>query len=64
MTSEHQLFAKVRAAARRAPPAIPRPVDGRSRVLAGVPTVHPVTILAEAYRRADAARNEPWRRIV
>jgi glycerol-3-phosphate dehydrogenase subunit C len=30
----------------------------------GVPTVHPVTILAEAYRRADDARDEPWRRVV
>ena len=30
----------------------------------GVPTVHPVTILAESYRRADAAVEEPWRRIV
>ncbi len=30
----------------------------------GVPTVHPVTILAEAYRRADDAREEPWRRVV
>ena len=30
----------------------------------GVPTVHPVTILAESYRRADAAVDEPWRRIV
>jgi glycerol-3-phosphate dehydrogenase subunit C len=30
----------------------------------GVPTVHPVTILAESYRRADTAADEPWRRIV
>ena len=30
----------------------------------GVPTIHPVTILAEAYRRADAQRSEPWHRIV
>ena len=30
----------------------------------GVPTVHPITILAESYRRADAALTEPWRRIV
>jgi glycerol-3-phosphate dehydrogenase subunit C len=30
----------------------------------GVPTVHPITILAEAYRRADADRSEPWRRLV
>ena len=30
----------------------------------GVLTVHPITILAESYRRADAARREPWRRIV
>ena len=30
----------------------------------GVPTVHPVTILAESYRRADAQASEPWRRIV
>jgi glycerol-3-phosphate dehydrogenase subunit C len=30
----------------------------------GVPTVHPITILAESYRRADAAVHEPWRRIV
>ena len=27
----------------------------------GVPTVHPVTILAESYRRADAARVAPHR---
>ncbi|MDQ4035569.1 MAG: anaerobic glycerol-3-phosphate dehydrogenase subunit C [Chloroflexota bacterium] len=30
----------------------------------GVPTVHPITILAESYRRADAARSERWRRVV
>ena len=30
----------------------------------GVRTVHPITILAESYRRADAAVEEPWRRIV
>jgi glycerol-3-phosphate dehydrogenase subunit C len=30
----------------------------------GLPTVHPITILAESYRRADATRKEPWRRIV
>jgi glycerol-3-phosphate dehydrogenase subunit C len=61
------LFAKVRAAAD----------GGASRAAcdsetcrwqieqsSGVPTVHPVTILAESYRRADAAREEPWRRII
>ena len=30
----------------------------------GVPTVHPITILAESYRRADAAAAEPRRRLV
>ena len=30
----------------------------------GVPTVHPITILAESYRRADADRGKPWRRVV
>ena len=30
----------------------------------GVPTVHPITILAESYRRAGTAVEEPWRRIV
>jgi glycerol-3-phosphate dehydrogenase subunit C len=32
----------------------------------GVPTVHPITILAESYRRADAAEagGRPWRRIL
>jgi glycerol-3-phosphate dehydrogenase subunit C len=30
----------------------------------GVPTVHPITVLAESYRRADAALTEPWHRIV
>ncbi|HEX2883467.1 MAG TPA: anaerobic glycerol-3-phosphate dehydrogenase subunit C [Candidatus Limnocylindria bacterium] len=61
------LFAKVRAAA----------AEGASRAVCdsetcrwqieqstGVDTVHPITILAESYRRADAAGREPWRRIV
>ena len=30
----------------------------------GVPTVHPISILAESYRRADARREERWRRVV
>ena len=30
----------------------------------GVETVHPITILADSYRRADARRGEQWRRIV
>ena len=30
----------------------------------GVPTVHPITILAESYRRADVGLDEPWHRIV
>jgi glycerol-3-phosphate dehydrogenase subunit C len=30
----------------------------------GVPTVHPITILAESYRRADADRGRTWRRVV
>jgi glycerol-3-phosphate dehydrogenase subunit C len=30
----------------------------------GVPTVHPITILAESYRRADAERGRAWRRLV
>ncbi len=30
----------------------------------GVPTVHPITILAESYRRADAAVRRSWRRII
>jgi glycerol-3-phosphate dehydrogenase subunit C len=30
----------------------------------GVPTVHPITILAESYRRADADRDRSWRRVV
>ena len=30
----------------------------------GVPTVHPITILAESYRRADAERGRSWRRLV
>ena len=30
----------------------------------GVETVHPITILADSYRRADARRGEHWRRIV
>ena len=30
----------------------------------GVETVHPITILAESYRRADAERGRSWRRLV
>ena len=30
----------------------------------GVPTVHPIAILAESYRRADAERGRAWRRVV
>jgi glycerol-3-phosphate dehydrogenase subunit C len=61
------LFEKVRAAA----------AEGASRAAcdsetcrwqiqqsSGVPTVHPITILADAYRRADADRGRAWRRVV
>jgi glycerol-3-phosphate dehydrogenase subunit C len=61
------LFAKVRSAA----------ASGASRAAcdsetcrwqiqqsSGVPTVHPITILAESYRRADAERGRSWRRVV
>ncbi|HET9416151.1 MAG TPA: anaerobic glycerol-3-phosphate dehydrogenase subunit C [Candidatus Limnocylindria bacterium] len=61
------LFEKVRAAA----------ADGARRAAcdsetcrwqieqsSGLPTVHPVTILAESYRRADAAAHSRWRRIL
>jgi len=61
------LFARVRAAA----------AGGASRAAcdsetcrwqieqsSGVPTVHPISILAESYRRADAASEGRWRRVV
>ncbi|HEU5325814.1 MAG TPA: anaerobic glycerol-3-phosphate dehydrogenase subunit C [Candidatus Limnocylindria bacterium] len=61
------LFAKVRAAV----------ADGSRRAVcdsetcrwqieqsSGVDTVHPITVLADAYRRGDEAAREPWRRVV
>ena len=61
------LFAKVRAAA--AAGASRAACDSETcrwqiEQSSGVPTVHPITILAESYRRADAQRTESWRRIV
>jgi glycerol-3-phosphate dehydrogenase subunit C len=61
------LFAKVRAAA--AAGATRAACDSETcrwqiEQSSGVPTVHPITILAESYRRADAGRDESWRRIV
>jgi glycerol-3-phosphate dehydrogenase subunit C len=64
------LFAKVRAAADAG--ASRAACDSETcrwqiEQSSGVPTVHPITILAEAYRRADAAavgEGEPWRRVV
>lgn len=58
------LFAKIRASA--APRAACDSETCRWQIeqSTGVATVHPITILAESYRRADAADGEPWRRIV
>ena len=61
------LFAKVRAAA--AAGASRAACDSETcrwqiEQSSGVPTVHPITILAESYRRADAQRHQRWRRIV
>jgi glycerol-3-phosphate dehydrogenase subunit C len=61
------LFAKVRAAA--AAGASRAACDSETcrwqiEQSSGVPTVHPITILAESYRRADAAPDARWRRVV
>ena len=61
------LFEKVRAA--RAAGASRAACDSETcrwqiEQSTGVPTVHPITVLAESYRRADASVGEPWRRIV
>jgi glycerol-3-phosphate dehydrogenase subunit C len=61
------LFAKVRAAA--AAGATHAACDSETcrwqiEQSSGVPTVHPITVLAESYRRADADHGRGWRRIV
>jgi glycerol-3-phosphate dehydrogenase subunit C len=61
------LFARVRAAA--AAGASRAACDSETcrwqiEQSSGVPTVHPITILAESYRRADAAAEGRWRRVV
>ncbi|MGH2417042.1 MAG: anaerobic glycerol-3-phosphate dehydrogenase subunit C [Candidatus Limnocylindria bacterium] len=61
------LFDRVRAARRRG--AFRAACDSETcrwqiEQSTGVNTVHPIAILAESYRRADAARLEPWRRVV
>ena len=61
------LFEKVRAAAAQG--ATRAACDSETcrwqiEQSSGVPTVHPITILADAYRRADADRGRAWRRVV
>ena len=58
------LFAKVRASGARRAACDSETCRWQIQQSTGVPTVHPITILAESYRRADAALEEPWHRIV
>jgi glycerol-3-phosphate dehydrogenase subunit C len=58
------LFAKVRASGASRAACDSETCRWQIESSTGVPTVHPITVLAESYRRADAALEEPWRRIV
>ena len=58
------LFAKVRASGATRAACDSETCRWQIEQSTGIPTVHPITILAESYRRADAALVEPWRRIV
>jgi glycerol-3-phosphate dehydrogenase subunit C len=58
------LFAKVRASGAARAACDSETCRWQIEQSSGVPTVHPITILAEAYRRADADRGRAWRRIV
>jgi glycerol-3-phosphate dehydrogenase subunit C len=58
------LFAKVRDSGATRAACDSETCRWQIQASTGVPTVHPITILAESYRRADAARTERWRRVV
>jgi glycerol-3-phosphate dehydrogenase subunit C len=58
------LFAKVRASGAARAACDSETCRWQIEQSSGVPTVHPITILAESYRRADADRGRTWRRVV
>jgi glycerol-3-phosphate dehydrogenase subunit C len=58
------LFAKIRASGASRAACDSETCRWQIEASTGVPTVHPIAILAESYRRADEARTEPWRRVV
>ncbi|MDQ2941170.1 MAG: anaerobic glycerol-3-phosphate dehydrogenase subunit C [Chloroflexota bacterium] len=58
------LFAKVRASGAARAACDSETCRWQIESSTGVPTVHPISILAESYRRADAQKTEPWRRIM
>jgi glycerol-3-phosphate dehydrogenase subunit C len=58
------LFAKVRASGAARAACDSETCRWQIEQSSGVHTVHPITILAESYRRADAERGRAWRRLV
>jgi glycerol-3-phosphate dehydrogenase subunit C len=58
------LFARVRASGASRAACDSETCRWQIEQSTGVPTVHPITILAESYRRADADRDRSWRRVV
>lgn len=58
------LFAKVRASGAARAACDSETCRWQIEQSSGVPTVHPIAILAESYRRADADRGRAWRRVV
>jgi glycerol-3-phosphate dehydrogenase subunit C len=58
------LFAKVRASGAARAACDSETCRWQIEQSSGVPTVHPIAILAESYRRADADRGHAWRRVV
>jgi glycerol-3-phosphate dehydrogenase subunit C len=58
------LFAKVRASGAARAACDSETCRWQIEQSSGIPTVHPIALLAESYRRADAERGRAWRRLV